>query len=113
MHKNFFIHIGNHKTGTTAIQNFLHKNENRLKLNKIIYPEIGKTLQYSYNSHNIAWELNGDIRFEQQNKTLSDLYKFISQCNNSIIISSEDLQNLEFDEVKFNQFKNELKKKQI
>ena len=40
--KSFFLHIGNHKTGTTSIQNFLF--DNRLKIikeYKIFYPSAG------------------------------------------------------------------------
>lgn len=110
MTKNFFIHIGNHKTGTTAIQTFLNYNSEKLKLEDIQYTKIGFTEQYPYNNHNIAWELNGDIRFSPKDKKLDDLYNFISNCKSNIIISSEDFQNLEFDSIKFDKFKNEIKK---
>ena len=109
MDKIFFIHIGNHKTGTTAIQRFLNSYAKELKSNGIEYPKIGNTYQYPYNNHNIAWELNADIRFNTKSKTLNDLYNFISYCNNNIIISSEDFQNLEFSTDKFNTFQNEVK----
>ena len=110
MTKNFFIHIGNHKTGTTAIQTFLNYNSNKLKSEGIEYTKIGFTEQYPYNNHNIAWELNGDIRFSSKDKKLDDLYDFISNCKSNVIISSEDFQNLEFDTIKFDRFKHTIKK---
>ena len=73
MGKNFFIHIVNHKTGTTAIQKFLNSYAEQLKFNGIEYLKIGYTDQYPYNNHNIAWELNDDIRFNSKSKTLTEL----------------------------------------
>lgn len=41
MTRELYIHIGYHKTGTTAIQNFLFNNRKKLLDNNILYPEIG------------------------------------------------------------------------
>jgi hypothetical protein len=54
---NIIIHIGWHKTGTTAIQVFLKKNSNKLiHENKLYYPNEGLV---GCAHHNIAWALRG------------------------------------------------------
>lgn len=51
--KKVFIHIGQHKTGTTSIQNFLNINRKILKKNGFIYPNFK-----SIASHPLAWSFN-------------------------------------------------------
>lgn len=36
-----YLHIGQHKTGTSTIQSFFWKNRNRIERDGILYPEIG------------------------------------------------------------------------
>ncbi len=38
----FFIHVGTNKTGTSAIQAFLHRNPNYLRAQGILYPTAGR-----------------------------------------------------------------------
>jgi hypothetical protein len=38
---NLILHVGLHKTGTTTIQNFLHKNRNELLKHGVFYPDVG------------------------------------------------------------------------
>lgn len=39
--KTLYLHIGQHKTGTSTIQSFLWKNRERLEHNGVLYPELG------------------------------------------------------------------------
>jgi hypothetical protein len=52
--KTFFIHIGFHKTGTTAIQQFLHANRRVLGEKGFLYP--GKNVAH----HEIGWAILGE-----------------------------------------------------
>lgn len=40
--KSIFIHIGQHKTGSTALQRFFEHNEEALLCNSILYPRTGR-----------------------------------------------------------------------
>jgi len=52
--KTLYLHCGTHKTGTTAIQQYLNNNLSLLEKNNLIYPRIGYTKNYPYNNHGIA-----------------------------------------------------------
>jgi len=48
MMKRIFLHIGFHKTGTSALQEYLSKNREYLLKQKILYPErYDKRYDYS------------------------------------------------------------------
>lgn len=47
-----YLHIGNHKTGSTAIQNFMYQNREGLIRKGILYPDIGID---GAAHHSIAW----------------------------------------------------------
>tara|TARA_B100001250_G_scaffold186097_1_gene160022 strand:- start:547 stop:1461 length:915 start_codon:yes stop_codon:yes gene_type:complete len=90
--KTLYLHCGTHKTGSTAIQMFLHDNKKILSKNNIEYPEIGYTTQYAYNNHNIFWNINGDHRYELSSKGYNDFINYLKKEKKNIIISSEDIQ---------------------
>ena len=94
MSKILYLHCGTHKTGTTAIQQYLNNNSKLLEKNNLVYPPIGFTNHYPYNNHGIAWQLSDDprLKFEKNNKSLDDFYKFLKNSDNNLIISSEDFQ---------------------
>ena len=75
--KTLFIHIGKHKTGTTAIQNFLSINREELKKHSILYP--GK----NENHCSVAKEL-------QKNEK-----SFLDQKSNTYEIFSEIVKNID------------------
>lgn len=94
MNKKLFLHIGTHKTGTTALQHFLSVNKQRLQECGVLIPVSGCIGPYS-GHHNIAWEMNGDHRFQGNYGTLDDLCAEISGSDcHTVVVSSEDFEYL-------------------
>ena len=104
--KTLYLHCGTHKTGTTAIQQYLNNNLTLLEKNNLIYPSIGYTKNYPYNNHGIAWEISGDprLKFEKHNNSLKDFYKLLEKSNKDLIISSEDFQFFNIKENSYEEF---------
>lgn len=62
MMKVVYIHIGTHRTGSTALQRFLAKSRNALAQQGIIYPETGHpdtNVSNQYGHHVLHWSLVG------------------------------------------------------
>lgn len=57
--RELYLHIGYPKTGTTAIQEFLHLNKARLLERNVLYPETGLV---KYAHHLIPWVFTEDKR---------------------------------------------------
>ena len=94
MRKKLFLHVGTHKTGTTALQNFLMVNKQLLREHGVLIPVSGCIGPHS-GHHNIAWELNDDHRFQRDYGTLGDLCAEISESDcHTVVISSEDFEYL-------------------
>jgi len=92
--KKLFLHVGTHKTGTTALQNFLVVNKQLLRERGVLIPVSGCVDPYS-GHHNIAWELNDDHRFQSGYGTLDDLCAEISGSDcHTVVVSSEDFEYL-------------------
>jgi hypothetical protein len=86
-----FLHIGTHKTGTTAIQIQLNNNRPRLAEYGFFYPKIGIPSPFA-GHHNIAWELCGDRRFKPNLGTVDDLFSELDKSDRNVILSSEDFE---------------------
>ena len=88
--KILFCHVGQHKTGTTSIQNFLTK----INLNNDIYipNRFLNTEKTDTSHHSIAWYFYKDDRHNHKRFkfNISDLKKEISD-KKKIFISSEDI----------------------
>ncbi|MBZ0294051.1 MAG: hypothetical protein K8L99_15930 [Anaerolineae bacterium] len=86
--RKLYLHIGYHKTGTTAIQTALVQ-ENQLFLDHgYHYPQTG--LQGRGHA-NLAWEVRHFRRFSRVNGTLADVIKNIERvAAPRVIISSEE-----------------------
>jgi len=96
-----YLHIGTHKTGSTAIQNALSEGAERLKQFGFLYPATGRTHEYTAH-HNIAWDVGGANMFRREVGSAADLLKEIAACEHDVILSSEDFSNI----VGSRQFKN-------
>jgi hypothetical protein len=86
-----FIHIGTHKTGTTAIQKVLSRNSSALEKRGYLYPQSGR-LELHSGHHNLAWEISGDHRFQDAYGTIDDLSREVKDRSEDIILSSEDFE---------------------
>ena len=86
-----FIHIGTHKTGTTAVQQLLSRNESRLQQMGYLYPKAGR-LERLPGQHNLAWQISGDRRFRDNHGTIDDLIREIKNSSDDVILSSEDFE---------------------
>lgn len=87
---NFFIHIGIHKTGSTALQHLLL--ENRLKLQEygFFYPKIGLK---DAGHHKIAWASKNKSTFSELSRLINSIKKEAIKLNcNNIILSSEEFE---------------------
>jgi hypothetical protein len=86
-----FLHIGTHKTGTTAIQVQLNSNRRQLAEHGFLYPKTGIPSPFA-GHHNIAWEVRGDRRFTPGLGTVDDLFSEIGKSDHDVILSSEDFE---------------------
>lgn len=85
-----YVHIGTHKTGTTAIQYFLTENEDALLKCGLYYPFQGRR---GINHANIAWELYAPSLSLPERGTLKDLGDELHAANAPICcISAEDFE---------------------
>jgi len=90
MRKKLFIHIGTHKTGTSAIQNFLFMNREALRQKGFLYPETGDKASH----HALASEFRLLKRIknkERELKTLSYIQEIRTHNFDTSILSSEGL----------------------
>lgn len=88
-----FVHAGLHKTGTTALQTALAAHAKRLRRNVLLYPTAGRPDGFD-GHHNIAWQLSGDLRFQQEFGTVDDVADEIARFRGDAVISSEDFETV-------------------
>jgi hypothetical protein len=86
-----FIHIGTHKTGTTAIQQLLWRNRSLLLQRVYCYPQAGCP-EGLPGQHNLAWQISGDHRFRDDLGTIDDMIREVENSSDDIILSSEDFE---------------------
>src|SRR4051794_28655990 len=55
--RRILIHAGLHKTGTTALQEFLSSVTVKLREQNVLYPSAGRPAELPDAHHNIAWQL--------------------------------------------------------
>lgn len=80
------LHIGTHKTASTALQLFLHENSGVLRAAGIHLSEVGRPLGMAGN-HEIAWALAKSGESELLEPLLKDIAG--SGCRTAIITSEE------------------------
>jgi hypothetical protein len=88
-----FLHAGTHRSGTTYLQSFLQSNEYALASKGLYVPSAGRVSPCGH--HNIAWEFTGDVRFDPNQGTFTDLLAELSSVGPlRACVSSEDLEYL-------------------
>src|SRR5207248_9700162 len=88
------LHVGLHKTGTTALQLFLSNSAEHLQAQGVVYPRSGRPPESTAGHHNIAWQLAGDRRFRSSAGTLDDVASEIASWPGDAILSSEDFESI-------------------
>lgn len=86
--RRLLLHAGLHKTGTTALQKFLHREAGALAGRGVLYPRTGR-IGRSFDHHSIAWQLTGDRRYRAELGTLDQLAAEIAAFDGDAIVSSE------------------------
>ena len=88
------LHVGLHKTGTTALQRFLSGAAVDFQTHGVLYPKSGRSTDLADAHHNIAWQMGGDRRFRSSRGALNDVAVEISSFPGDAIISSEDFETI-------------------
>lgn len=90
---NITLHIGSHKTGSTALQKFFYENTDHLISKKILYP---RSWLNSYGHHELA-----QILRTPDSSSIIDEFDSLSENKDykNILISSENLEDLNLGEV--------------
>jgi hypothetical protein len=87
--RQLFLHIGTHKTGTTALQHYLFSNQDALRSIGWYYPRIGIPHGHIFGHRDLAWStLRGNAE---------DLEELVSELNTlppevKCVISSEEFE---------------------
>lgn len=89
--KELVVHCGLHKTGTTALQNFLTGNRAVLRRHGVLYPLVGTPHNLS-GQHNIAWQMARDRRFRSVWGDIEALFEEIGSFDGRVILSSEEFE---------------------
>lgn len=80
------LHIGRHKTGSTAIQVYCVKNAERLAQQGVLYPQAGRPDIAPNGHHQLAWDLAKDGLNSTAFQALRDELEG-SDCHHAIISS--------------------------
>ena len=67
------MHVGTHKTGTSALQAYLGANDLLLASQGFLYPKCGRWSPAMAGQHNVAMEISDDERFDRTLGTLAEL----------------------------------------
>lgn len=90
------LHIGFHKTGSTALQCFFAVNELLLRSRGVYFPRAGRGRETDRIIHsNIAWQLTGHGSFDQSLGTLGELVDEVGSYSGTHIVSTEGFSRLD------------------
>lgn len=90
-----YLHIGKHKTGTTALQFFLKKNDSLLAQKGIIYPEEGRSQTGGH--HDLFMAVNPSKPENYTGNSLNETIRILAQKANKefdLLLSTESLSKL-------------------
>jgi hypothetical protein len=92
MRRRVILHCGQHKTGTTALQQFLRQSAPALRALGVLVPRAGRLDHLAGGHHNIAWELTRDRRYHHSFGGVADLASEIAAFDGDSVLSSEDFE---------------------
>jgi hypothetical protein len=87
-----FLHIGNHKTGSTSIQNLLFENRAQLAKEGILYPDVGL---HGGAHHKLAWATGVGQRPrnpELLESSVKEITRLAKKSIHTVVISSEEFE---------------------
>lgn len=89
--RQFFLHIGVHKTGTTALQKFLHDNQKTLETQGVHRLQTGVPADnaHSWGNHDLAWTLR-----DQDSKGLWKTAAEEAAPYQAVVASSEEFSSI-------------------
>jgi len=108
MSKKVILHLGMHKTGSTALQAFLVAHAaNLLQHRSVLVPEAGRPMlgeRLSDGHHQLAWMLDADRPMHRERHGSPDLFARLRQeiddsAATTVILSSEELDALQRPEI--------------
>lgn len=87
--RRIILHLGPHKTGTTALQSFFSENRGLLQAHGLYYPVAGCVYG---GHHNLAWEILVDARFVRSCGGWTQLLEELNRLplGGPVMLSSED-----------------------
>jgi len=107
--RKIIVHIGSHKTGSTAIQTFFSKNRKELRERGVVYPENACPEIAEFGHHMIPWAFVTNEQFLptlyaekyliQDKTTLFEKVKSECKTDETMILSSEEFSTLTKEEV--------------
>ena len=99
--RKLYLHIGYHKTGTTAIQACLAENKRLFLKHGYHYPQIDPNDEERHHHHNIAWQVRNHKRYSPQDGKIDDLLREIERVRAPrVIISSEEFSQSNLPEIR-------------
>lgn len=106
--KKLFVHIGMAKTGTSAIQSFMHINRKKLLELGVLYPIAGQFPDHSHHELAFAFSPDGyrDNPDRDLNKILGSLKEEIDESDCSTVVLSSECFSLIAEDKRFIDFFN-------
>jgi hypothetical protein len=103
------LHIGMHKTGTTAFQSFCMDHWNTLQAAGFLYPDAGRPLFHAvrYGHHLLPWSINGRVTsapYWPEKVSSAEVWTALNEelatsASHTAVLSSEEFETLNSDEV--------------
>lgn len=98
--KEVILHIGAHKTGSTALQSFLHENNEILSNNKIHYPDFNLDMTYQHvllrpickpRVNDFIWDIECNFSLKTKEDFIDYFSSILHQDFDRLVVSTEFL----------------------
>lgn len=87
------LHIGRHKSGTSALQLALHQNRELLESQGLLYPSAGSSGKTAH--HDLAYALNPRLKRDDYAQVIQSIKNEIKEGHQTVVLSSEAFQNIQ------------------